>query len=113
MLGIEYTDTLTLGSGLVITEQSIGVGSVTHTGPLNGCDGILGLGPLDLTLDTLVNAPTTTIPTVTRNLWAQDTISEEIFSIFFEPVTSTAIHYGEITFGGADTSKFTGNMGSA
>src|SRR6267154_3355877 len=113
MLGIEYTDTLTLGSGLVITEQSIGVGSITRTAPLNGADGILGLGPLDLTLGKLVNAPTTTLPTVTRNLWAQDTISDEIFSIFFEPVTSAAILYGEIAFGGADTSKFTSNMGSA
>ena len=107
MLGILYTDTVTLGSGLVITEQSIAVGSLTNAHPLNGADGILGLGRVNLTLGTLPNEPTTIIPTVTQNLWRQDIISEEMISISFEPVSSTAISYGELAFGGVDTSRCT------
>lgn len=45
--GTEYTDTVTLGTGLVITKQSIGVAS-SVTG-ISGVDGILGIGPVDLT----------------------------------------------------------------
>lgn len=45
--GTEYTDTVTLGTGLVITKQSIGVAK-TATG-FDGVDGILGIGPVDLT----------------------------------------------------------------
>ena len=41
------TDTVTLSSGLVITGQSIGVAS-TSSG-FDGVDGILGVGPTDLT----------------------------------------------------------------
>ena len=111
MLGIEYTDTVTLGSGLVITEQSIGVGSYTSPPHLNGADGILGLGPVGLTLGSLPNEPTTIIPTVTQNLWRQDIISEEIFSISFEPMSSSAIGYGELALGGVDTSKCTSLVG--
>ena len=108
MLGIEYTDTFTLGPGLVITEQSIGVGS--FTAPLVIADGVLGLGPVNLSLGKLPNEPTMTIPTITQNLWRQDIISEEIVSISFEPVSSAAIVYGELAFGGVDSSKYTSYM---
>jgi len=46
----EYTDTDTLGTGLIITQPSIGVAS-TWTG-FTGVDGILSIGPLDLTQTT-------------------------------------------------------------
>jgi len=108
MLGIEYTDTLTLGTGVVITKQSIGV--ALHSGGFTGVDGILGIGPVDLTLNTLLNEPTTSIPTVTDNLYHQGTISENIVSISFEPTTSLVVTNGELTFGGTDSTKYTGSI---
>ena len=45
--GNEFTDTVSLGGGLTITKQSIGVASKADG--MNGIDGILGIGPVDLT----------------------------------------------------------------
>lgn len=104
--GTEYTDTVTLGSGLTITQQSIGVAS-TSTG-FTGVDGIIGIGPLDLTEGTLTNEPTTTIPTVTDNLYSEGIISEIVIGISFEPTTSQTNTNGELTFGGTDATKYTG-----
>ncbi|KAG1864674.1 aspartic peptidase domain-containing protein [Suillus subalutaceus] len=107
--GTEYTDTVTLGSGLTITKQSIGVAS-TASG-FTGVDGILGIGPVDLTEGTLTNSPTATIPTVTDNLDSQGTISQKVVSVFFGPTTSQTITNGELTFGGTDAAKYTGDIG--
>ncbi|KZP16465.1 acid protease [Athelia psychrophila] len=100
--GTEYFDTVTLSSGLVIRNQSIGVASI-HNG-FAGYDGILGIGPVDLN-DELVSG-TSTVPTVTDNLHAQGTISTEEIGVFFAPVL--AFTSGEMTFGGVDSSKYTG-----
>ncbi|KAI6015052.1 aspartic peptidase domain-containing protein [Pisolithus orientalis] len=105
--GTEYTDTVTLGS-LTISQQSIGVAS-TSTG-YSGVDGVLGIGPEDLTLGTLTNQPSTQIPTVTQNLFAQGTIPEEVVGISFEPTTTSSSVNGELTFGGTDSSKYTGTL---
>ncbi|KAG0700264.1 hypothetical protein DFH29DRAFT_639698 [Suillus ampliporus] len=99
-LGTEHTDTVTLGSGLTITAQSIGVAS-TSTG-FAGVDGIIGIGPLDLTEGALTNEPGTTIPTVTQNLYTQGEISQIVVSVSFEPTTSMPDTNGELTFGGTD-----------
>ncbi|KAG2044376.1 aspartic peptidase domain-containing protein [Suillus americanus] len=107
--GTEYTDTITLGSGLTITKQSIGVASFTVG--FTGADGILGIGPADLTAGTLTNSPKATIPTVTDNLHSQGTISQNVVSVLFEPTTSETITNGELTFGGTDTAKYTGDIG--
>jgi hypothetical protein len=106
--GTEYTDTVTLGSGLTITQQSIGVAS-TSTG-FTGVDGIIGIGPLDLTEGTLTNSPSTTIPTVTDNLYSQGTISEIVVGVSFEPTTTESDTNGELTFGGTDATKYTGTL---
>ena len=108
MLGTEFTDTLTLGEGIVITKQSIGVAS--DSSQFSSVDGILGIGPVDLTLNTLLKEQTTTIPTVTDNLYHQGTISENIVSISFEPATSPVVTNGELTFGGTDSTKHTGSI---
>lgn len=103
--GEEYTDTVTLNSDLVIEKQSIGVAS-DSTG-LDGLDGLLGLGPVDLTQGTVSNA--NEVPTVTDNLYAQKTIGSEVLGVFFAPASSSDSS-GELTFGGYDTSKFTGDI---
>ncbi|KAG2350726.1 acid protease [Suillus weaverae] len=106
--GTEYTDTVTLGSGLTITRQSIGVASFSLG--FTDVDGILGIGPVDLTVDTLPNSPATTIPTVTDNLYSQGTISQKVVAISFEPTTSQTVTNGELTFGGTDATKYTGSI---
>ncbi|KAG1904763.1 aspartic peptidase domain-containing protein [Suillus fuscotomentosus] len=106
--GTEYIDTITLGSGLTIAAQSIGVAS-TSTG-FADVDGILGIGPVDLTTDTLTNEPTKMIPTVIDNLYSQGTISQKVVGISFEPTTSNTVTNGALTFGGTDATKYTGSI---
>jgi len=105
--GEEFTDQVTLSSSLVISKQSIGVAS--ESSGFEGVDGILGIGPLDLTLGTLENE-NSEIPTVTGNLFSQGIISENLVAVSFEPTTSDDETNGELTFGGTDSSKFTGSI---
>ncbi|KAG6327123.1 hypothetical protein ID866_11966, partial [Astraeus odoratus] len=104
--GKEYTDTVALSPELVITNQSIGV--ATSSEGFEGVDGILGIGPVDLTKGTVSN--TGEVPTVTDNLYAQGTISSESIGISYQPSTSEGQVNGELTFGGVDTSKITGQI---
>ncbi|KAF8893667.1 acid protease [Gymnopilus junonius] len=106
--GSEFTDQVTIASGLVIPTQSIGVASESEG--FQGVDGIIGIGPLDLTLDTLSPATTSTIPTVTDNLFSQGTISAHEIGISFEPSITGNDLNGEITWGGTDSTKFTGSI---
>ncbi|OCH85902.1 aspartic peptidase A1 [Obba rivulosa] len=103
--GTEYTDTVTLGS-LVITNQGVGVAS--RSSGFEGVDGILGIGPVDLTDGTLSRGGS--IPTVTDNAFSQGLISAHEVGISFEPTTSESSTNGELTFGGTDSSKFTGSI---
>ena len=112
MLGTRYTDTVTLADGLDITQQSIGVGSLSDVAHLNGAEGIFGLGPVGLTLGALPNAPTTTLTTVTHHLYTQGIISAEVVSISFEPISATVITFGQLDFGGVDPFRYTGNIAS-
>lgn len=105
--GTEWTDTVTLGS-LSITQQSIGVAS--QSSGFSGVDGILGIGPEDLTQRTLTNEPDTEIPTVTQNLYSQGKIPAEIVGVSFEPTNTESSTNGELTFGGVDSSKYTGSL---
>jgi cathepsin E len=106
--GTEFTDTVTIAPGLTIPKQSIGVAS-TSTG-FSGVDGILGIGPVDLTQGTLTSSPNSLIPTVTDNLFSSGVISSNEIGISFEPTTSDEILNGELTWGGTDSSKFTGSI---
>ncbi|KAH9894852.1 aspartic peptidase A1 [Cubamyces lactineus] len=110
MAGVEIADTVMLGvePGLSILGQFFG--SASRSAGFDGVDGILGLGPTDLTVGTLNPDSTVVIPTVTDNLFAQAAIASEIVSISFEPTTSKETINGELTFGGTDTSKFIGQM---
>lgn len=89
----------------MIHQQSIGIADWT-TG-INGFDGILGLGPVDLTIGTVSNA--FEVPTVTDNLYTQRTISQEVLGVFFSPASESEEN-GEVMFGGYDSSVTTSSM---
>src|SRR6267154_3175127 len=103
MLGTLYTDTLTLSAGVVIQEQMIGVASEGNVVNFRNADGILGLGPVILTEDTLVDEPDGIIPTVIDNLLIQGDIDQRVISYYFPPSLETEVIYGMITFGGIDS----------
>ncbi|KAJ8591296.1 acid protease [Rhizopogon salebrosus TDB-379] len=105
--GEEYLDTVTLNSDLVIEKQSIGVAKVSDALVAEGVDGVLGLGPVDLTRGTVNNI--NEVPTVMDNLYTQKIISSEILGVFFSPASSDDTS-GELTFGGYDASKITGDI---
>ena len=96
---------MTIGS-LVIKNQGIGVAS-QYQG-FTGYDGILGIGPVDLTEDTTSNGGE--VPTVTNNAYSAGSIPSNSIGISFEPTTSESVTNGELTFGGVDTSKYTGAL---
>lgn len=80
-----------------------------------GVDGILGIGPVDLTSGTVKGADE--VATVTDNLYAQKVISENSIGISYTPTTSSSdssttdgLLNGELTFGGTDSSKYTGEI---
>ncbi len=64
--GTEYTDTVSL-AGTGVTGQSIGVAK--SASGFDGVDGILGVGPEDLTEDTVSGA--SEVPTFLQNLKSQ------------------------------------------
>nr|AHA86292.1 aspartic protease 2 [Leucoagaricus gongylophorus] len=103
--GNEFTDTVTLAS-LSIPGQSIGV--ATRSSGFEGTDGILGIGPVDLTRGTLSPAVNSLIPTVTDNLFSSGRITSNEIGISFEPTNTIEVENGELTWGGTDSSKFTG-----
>ncbi|KAF8141308.1 acid protease [Boletus edulis] len=103
--GEEWIDTITLSPSLVIRQQSIGVTSQA-SGIAHGLDGILGLGPINLTMGT-VNGMNT-VPTVSDNLHSQGTISKEVLGVYFIPESSSTTKSGELMFGGYDHSTIVG-----
>ncbi|KAH9934559.1 family A1 protease [Epithele typhae] len=104
----EVIDTVTLSNGLAIENQSFGSALVSQG--FDGVDGIIGIGPVDLTCGTLLPAINQCIPTVTDNAFSQGLISAHEIGISFEPTTTLGNTNGELTFGGVDTTKFTGTL---
>ena len=116
---------MTLSSDLVITGQGVGVAS--RSSGFDGVDGILGIGPTDLTgkssilslkfslndvsssLEGTVSG-VSEVPTVTDNLFTQGTISEKVVGVYFAPTNSLETTNGELTFGGVDSSLITGSI---
>ncbi|KAJ3854022.1 putative aspartic protease [Lentinula lateritia] len=106
--GTEYTGPVVLGgsSGLSIPNQSFGVASTAQG--FSDTDGILGIGPVDLTQGTV--SGTSEVPTVTDNLANNGTIPTESIGISYNPTTGEDIANGELTFGGVDQSKTTSDV---
>ncbi|KAI0664356.1 aspartic peptidase A1 [Cubamyces menziesii] len=109
MSGVEVTDTVTLSPGLTVSGQSIGVSAVSSG--FASFDGVLGLGPVGLSVGSLTPQSGAQVATVTQNLYTQGSITSEVVSMFFEPSTEGII--GELTFGGTDPTKFTGQISYA
>jgi len=105
--GTEYLDSFTLGD-LTVPRQSIGVASTTIG--FTGVDGIFGVGPVGLTEDTV--SGTNEVPTVLDNLYSSGSIPTEVLGVYFQPIEDdgTSESNGEITLGGTDSSKYTGNL---
>lgn len=110
MSGTEWIDRVALSENLVIQEQSIGVADNTE-GFEPGTDGILGIGPADLTMGT-VSTPCLPLPisTVTDNLYQEGTIPEDMVSIYYAPTDLPYEKNGELTFGDVDASKTTSDI---
>lgn len=104
--GTEYTDQVALGGGLVIPSQSIGVASSAKG--FQDVDGIVGIGPVDLTQGTVDG--TSSVPTVTDNLYKNGIIATESIGISYVPTTAANVANGELTFGETDPSKYTGDI---
>ncbi|KAG2356743.1 aspartic peptidase domain-containing protein [Suillus spraguei] len=102
--GTFFLDTVSLGRGLTIPKYKLAVGSTTSTNL--GDDGILGLGPRDLTLNTLPDNAAATYPTFTDWLVTADVIDRNIVGIFFHPLTKNPdTDVGELAFGEPDYTK--------
>ncbi|EIW80837.1 aspartic proteinase [Coniophora puteana RWD-64-598 SS2] len=104
--GQEYTDDVTLGS-LTIKSQSIGVAS--SSSGFDGADGILGIGPVDLTKGTLSPDDSATIPTVVDNLYSQGSIQSSVLGVQFKPV-GILEGEGKLDFGAVDTEAIDGDV---
>jgi len=105
--GKEYIDKVTLSHSLVIEQQSIGVAS-TSSG-FSGVDGIIGIGPVDLTEGTVSGV--SSVPTVVDNLHSAGTISSDLVAAFFQPSSVLSLlDAGELSFGGPDSTKYTGSI---
>ncbi|KAM3550718.1 hypothetical protein MY1884_008095 [Beauveria asiatica] len=105
--GEEYVDKVTF-AGLTVKSQSIG--SASNAVGFDGVDGIFGLGPVDLTQDTVSNAAT--VPTFLDNLYRQGSIPSEVLGVYFKPEagSDTNDNNGELTLGGVDSTKYTGAL---
>ncbi|KAM5546220.1 hypothetical protein V8D89_000346 [Ganoderma adspersum] len=107
--GAEYTDTVHLGD-IPITDQGFGGAVLTNGFSSTGADGILGIGPVDLTCGTLLSHPSECVPTVTDNAFAQGLIGAHEVGISFAPATTPGDTNGELTLGGTDASKMVGAL---
>jgi len=92
----------------VSLTKNQGIGVASSAQGFQDVDGILGVGPVDLTQGTV--SKTQTVPTVTDNLYSQGTISSDSIGVFYEPSSSANVSNGEITFGGTDNTKYTGEI---
>ncbi|KAG6375312.1 acid protease [Boletus reticuloceps] len=106
--GNEYLDQVTLAPNLVIVNQSIG-DALSFAG-FGIANGILGLGPRDLTLRTLLPDTNVTIPTVMNSLVSQGLIEDQVLGVYFAPPTSDNDTNGALTYGGTDSSLYEGNL---
>ncbi|KAF9202349.1 hypothetical protein BGZ49_007478 [Haplosporangium sp. Z 27] len=108
--GDEYYDWITIGDvaqGLTF-NQTFGI--ATKTAGFSNVDGLVGFGPVGLTKGVVSNNET--VPTPVDNLYSQGKIPSDVVGVYFKPITDGSARNtnGQITFGGADSSKYTGEI---
>ncbi|KAG2065977.1 acid protease, partial [Suillus decipiens] len=103
--GTIFQDTLKIGDGNRLTIPGMYFG-VASTSTNIAADGVLGIGPRSLGLNTLQNSPGQTISTVTERLNMQRTISHPLVSVFFQPLVANQVDNGEISFGGTNPRNY-------
>ncbi|KAI0356843.1 aspartic peptidase A1 [Trametes cingulata] len=106
--GEEVFDKIVLANGLTLRNQSIG--AAIHSEGFDGVDGILGVGPQDLTCGSLLTNPDECFDTVTDTAWKAGLLDAYEIGISFRPSTKVDQTNGELTFGGIDSSKFEGQL---
>lgn len=107
MEGTLCTGPVSLGSGITAQEQGFALAKFAQG--FQGYDGILGIGPEDLTLGTILENPTETIPTITQSLIQSGVIGQALVGVFFEP-SSTNTAEGELSFGAPNPARYTGEL---
>ncbi|OJT12452.1 Polyporopepsin [Trametes pubescens] len=112
-IGTEFDDLVSLDTGGPLTIFGQSIGGATDSFGFDGVDGILGIGPVGLTRQTLSPDETSTIATVTDNLFSQGAISQNLVAVSFEPTSSIGNTNGELAFGATDRSKFVGAINFA
>lgn len=99
-------DTVSLGGSLTVEKQSIGVAETAKG--FTGVDGILGIGPADLTAGT--TGGNATVPTFTDNLMANGLIKEEVITVVFEPTTQDGARNGTLVVGSTNNANIVGDI---
>ncbi|KAI0733577.1 acid protease [Fomitopsis betulina] len=106
--GTAYRDRVTIG-GATVQSQIIGDAEWLHGFTLEKpIDGIFGLGPSGSNAGEVSGSTTT--PTFVENLVSEGTIDEPVFGIYVGPLSDDAESAGEITFGGVDESRISGDV---
>ncbi|KAI0342231.1 acid protease [Trametopsis cervina] len=106
-VGPVYFDTLRIGD-LTVRKQAIG--AADQAKGFEQVDGVLGIGPTLLTLDTIIGEPDTVVATVVDNALSEGITSSSVVGIYFQPPLTANDNNGEITFGGYDQSRINGGL---
>ncbi|KAF9343666.1 hypothetical protein BGX26_005396, partial [Mortierella sp. AD094] len=103
--GKEYTDKITLG-GYTFTQE---FGVASSSSGFDGTQGLVGFGPDDLSPITNKGE---NIPTPVDNLYSAGYIPSDVIGVYFKTITDGGSQEtnGEITFGGVDSTKYTGSI---
>ncbi|CAE6472401.1 unnamed protein product [Rhizoctonia solani] len=107
--GVHYKDLVTLSPSLSIADMPFGVAAKTDATSIR-IDGVLGLGPTVLGKNIVQPNNDELVPTFMDTLLAQGKIERNVFGLSFAPATSRAVVNGELTLGGANSQKYTGEL---
>ncbi|KAJ6570655.1 family A1 protease [Mycena vulgaris] len=100
--GILFLDQISIPGVGVMPNTTIGVAQASNG--FKGVDGVLGMGPDELSRGTVGPDPTEMLPAIVQTLFCQGNIPAEVFSIFMQPTGSvSAIVKGEISWGASTT----------
>jgi len=108
--GTAYLDRVTIGDATVSSQTIGSEGWMEGFTLISPIDGIFGLGPSGSNYVEVSGHNTT--PTFVENLVSEGAISKAVFGIYVSPLSDGGVPEGtgEITFGGVDESKISGDI---